>query len=118
MPTITRGATTITPSLILGYSAETYSRNVIHEILGRPDPDVSLRDDTLRSGTLRLLFEFEADAIEALELHATAGTLTLSYPEISSTDMTYVRRDRMTLSLDLATLTYWVLEVGFQEVTA
>lgn len=115
--TITKGATTITPTQVLGYETETQSRNIFHDILNRPAHDTSLRDDTLRSGTLRLLFESETAASEAFQFHTTAGVFSLNYDDFSTIEMLYVREGRMRLALDSDSLILWVLEVGYREVT-
>lgn len=113
--TITKGATTITPALALGYRAETESMNVVHRKLGG-GVDVSLAPDSPRTGTLKLLFLTRAEAWAAHALHTSVGTLTLADSDLPQTNMTYVRDGRMEIELDDQTLKRWVLTVGFQEV--
>ena len=63
--TISDGSTVITPQLILGWEAAQDSRNVIHSIIGKAEPDVTLKPATLRTGTLQLLFLTAAEASTA-----------------------------------------------------
>lgn len=115
--TIAKGATTITPALVLGYRAETDSLNVVHRKIGG-GIDVSLADDTPRTGTLTLFFLTRAEAWAAQALHATAGSFTLTDSDLPQTNMNYVRDGKMEIALDDQTLTRWLVTVGFQEVSA
>lgn len=118
MTTISDGTTTITPLLVQGYEAATSSRNVVHQILGRADDDVSLMPDSLRSGTLRLLFADAESAWAAHALHTQAAVLTLADSDVSQVGMRYVRQGEMTLALDPQTRIRWELSVGFKEVAS
>lgn len=118
MTTITKDATTITPQLVLGYRAESQARNVLHDILGRADADVSLREETLRAGTLSMLFLTKADAFAAYAFHTAGGTFSLADADVPEANMAFVRQGAMSIELDPQTRNRWVLEVGFQEVLA
>lgn len=115
--TITDGTTTITPLLVLGYQTNQTGRNVLHDILGRADFDVSLRTAGLRSGTLNLLFGTEADAQAARVFHAAAARFTYTDTDVPSAGMVYVLdAAQMTLELDPDTQRKWTLAVPYQEV--
>jgi hypothetical protein len=121
---ITAGEATIEPTLILGYTAQRTSGNLVHEILGKAGPDVTLRPARLRSGTLTLGFESatsEADSKTAADLLATYdGVFSLISAERASVDMSWVVAEGGRISRDLDDLTRdaWVITVDFQEVEA
>jgi hypothetical protein len=118
MSTISNGTDTITPTLITGYESDTESNNVVHRIIGRADPDVSLSADSLRSGTLELFFESYAEVWEAKALHAAPSVFTLTDADVPAINMTYVRDGSMTIRLDPESLELWTLSVGYQEVAS
>lgn len=116
MSTITDGATTVTPTLVLGHEVSRRSRTVIHPILGRPDPDVTLREAALRRGTLRVLFPDAESAYVCFSMHAGLSVLTLTTPELPSASMSYVVDGDADLQLDEDTRERCVVEIPFQEV--
>jgi len=114
-------ADTIAPTLILGYTARQEASNVVHPIIGRANPDVTLRPAMLRSGTLQMLFssptaETESDA--ARQVLATAGVLSLMSSDRASIDMAFVTTGAITRELDTQTLRHWLVSFDFQEVAA
>jgi hypothetical protein len=118
--TITDGTTTITPVLVLGYAASQTARNIFHDILDRPDPDVSLAPATLRSGTLRLLFDTTADAEAARAFHAQAARFIYVDADEPTASMVYALADSGTLDIELDpdTLSKCTLAVPFREVAS
>jgi hypothetical protein len=116
--TITQGDTTITPALVLGYDSSRTSGNIVHWILGRPDPDITLRPARLRNGTLKLLFRTEAAAAACLSLHSGTGVFTLADPDVSSVGMRYAVDGSIDISLDPQTLEMWVVSVAYQEIAS
>ncbi len=56
MATMTRGATVLAPVDVLGWSLTRPGRSVVHPILGRAAPTVTVRAAGLRAGTLRTLW--------------------------------------------------------------
>jgi hypothetical protein len=120
MSTITNSVdgATITPALVLGYATARQSATVLHWVIGRPDPDVTLRQARLRSGTLELLFATEAQAALCASIHARAAVFTLSDPDVSAVNMNYVTNGRIAYTLDPQTLKQWTVSVDYQEVSA
>ena len=114
--TITDGTTTITPELVLGYEVSQESRNVVHTILGRSTPDITLRFTNLRTGTLQLLFTSATDAEEARQLHINPIVFTLESTEIPEADMSYVVAGSISTVLEDETRKLWTISVDFQEV--
>jgi len=119
--TITGGSAVIAPTIVLGISDETPAGNVIHEILGRRDPDVTLRAPGRRKGVLELGFsgaDSEAKSHAARNILLLAGLLTLVAPERTTFNgMTFVVTDNVARVLDPETRNAWTLTVPYQEVS-
>lgn len=115
--TITTGSTTITPVLVLGWQTSQESRNIIHAIIGRSDPEVTLQPANLRTGTLQLFFTTEAAAEEARVLHSGAAVFYLDSDEITSANMYYVVNGSISAALEDDTRLYWTVSVDYQEIT-
>ncbi len=117
MTTLTRGAVIITPYDVLGWESSRAARTVLHAVLERPGPDVTLRAAAPRRGVLRLFFTTYAEALEAEEAHAVAGVWTLVDTDEPGWDMSYVVADG-----DVSTRAAtdwggaWTVEVPYQEV--
>ncbi len=73
MPTITRGAVTLTPQVILPARLTRPGSSIVHRIIGDPEPDVTIRDAGLRTGELRTLWPTAAAAEAAAAALAIAG---------------------------------------------
>lgn len=116
MSTITDGTTTSTPVAVLGYESKRSGQNIVHAVIGRADPDVTLRPAGLRTGTLTLLFESEADAAECEVMHAAAVVLAMADSDVSTVGMSYVVSGAVTRSLDDASRSLWTVAVEYQEV--
>lgn len=117
--TATASTATTTPVVVNGYQTSRQSQNIVHDLISGGIA-VALIAPRPRSGTLRLVYETEADAFAALALHEAEDSFTLTDTDVSSVNMTYVLAPGGTLSLalDEETLTVWVLEVPYQEVSA
>ena len=98
------------------YTAAVESRNQIHAIVGRADPEATLRPAGLRVGTFSLLFRSRAAAFSALSAHSAVGLFRLMDSVVTDASMYYVvgvGSMGLTLQDDLKT---WQLTVPFQEV--
>lgn len=114
--TSTSGATLL-PELVMGYSSAREGGAVIHEILGRADPDVTLRVKATRTGTLSLLFLDEAQAAEAEAELSGAATFTLNTGgDRPTVDMSFIASGVAARTLDEDTLTVWVVDVDYREI--
>lgn len=114
------GSTVITPSVVTAIDTERVSGNRVHDIIGRANPDVTLRPAGTRSGTLSIVFvgaTSEADSAEAETALAAAAIWTLSSDDRASLEMSFVTSGRIARTLDARTGT-WTLEVEFREVEA
>jgi len=114
--TITKGDVTVTPALVLGYDAARMSRNLVHNLIGNGAPNVTLKPASLRSGTLELLFADESTAAACEALHATEGSFTLTDSDRPSIGMVYVVGS-IRRQLEPETRAFWIVSVGFQEVS-
>jgi hypothetical protein len=114
--TITSDLATVTPELVTGYETRQSARNVIHEIVGRGDPDVTLRPARSRSGRLRCLFLDAADADGARYDLAQADVWALADTDLPEIDMSFVLTGETAVRLDPDTLLRWVVEFDYREV--
>lgn len=117
MTVISDGTTDLTPQLVLGWQSTQNARTVVHPVIGRPDPDVTLRPHTPRTGQLRMLTLNEADAHALAALHTQGLVLTLTDTDLPALGMSYVASGPVTVALDDATRRRWVVTVDYTEVT-
>lgn len=120
MPTtITSGASTITPTQVLGYSSSRPVMNIIHPVLGAASPDVTLRLAGLRKGTLELGFQgttSEATSLAAENLLKSAVTFTLTSTDRTSIQMNFVLDGTLERELEGESRNAWIVTFGWQEV--
>lgn len=118
MTTIQRvGGATITPLLVIGYESTRTARNVVHQILNRANPDVSLRPATLRTGTLTMLCASLAIAQSLEQLHLQDGIMRLQDADLPAAAMYYVPNGSITVTLDPEGRRRALVAVDFHEVT-
>lgn len=113
---ILNNETTIEPVMLLEYEAEVASHNIIHSIIGKGDPDVSLADDSTKIGTLHLFFDTKADAWNAFNALRDVSVWTLNDTDHPEIDMDFTRRDRMKIRLDMVSRRRWIVEMDYQEI--
>ena len=114
--TITSGATVITPELVTGWESNNDTFNIVHDILSRSTPDITLRGSTTRSGTLTMLFLTEASCETARALHAGANVLTLASTEITAANFDYIVAGAIATTLETTTRQLWTLTVDYREI--
>lgn len=113
-PRIVSGILELLPLAVDGYESSRRTTSLVHEILGRAKPDITMRPATSRTGTLSLVFATEADSLAAELAHAEARVFTLDHPARSSVGMDYVPAGRVTRAL--LPSGGWSVTVDFQEV--
>lgn len=113
--TLSTGLVSVNPELALPYEFEYSQTTIVHEVPGRPFPDVTLRPAGPRSGTLQLLFIGHSAALAAAALHLDGDVLTLEDTTTPAMDMSYVAVDRTRL-VQQESVHPWMLLVPFQEV--
>lgn len=116
MTEISDGVTTVVPMMVLGWNASNRSRSVVHAVIGRADPDVTLRAAATRSGDLSILCESEAQANEVVALHVAGLVLTLTEDVLTTVSMEYVVAGDIRAELNPDTRSRWVVTVPYQEV--
>jgi hypothetical protein len=118
---ITHGVDVIAPTVVLNISSARESGNIIHPIIGRAEPDVTLRPASLRTGVLELGFagpDAEADSADAEQAHAGMGAFTLHNDVRPSLGFSYVVNGTVERALEDETRDAWIVRVGYQEVSA
>lgn len=115
--TITCGAASASPRQILSYKSSRTARNLIHDIIDRADPDVTLKPAGLRRGTLEMLCLDLTAGLAMEALHAGEGVCVLEDTERPGRNMSYVSAGDISLELDLQTGTRWIVSVDYQEVS-
>ena len=119
--TISHAGGEIEPTAVLGYSADRATANIIHPILGRANPDVTMRPAALRTGTLSMGFHGDAaelDSKTAEDAHATGEVFTLVSTDVETISMSYVVAGAVTRMLEDESRDAWIVDVEFQEVSA
>lgn len=130
----------IVPTLIDGYQVSRESRNVVHSIVGRAQPDVTLRPASLRKGTLRLVFggtsssseyvffdgyitlldldatDPEQASKDAFDAHSEPNVFVLRDSTRPTVEMTYVVDGQIGRELDPVTRRVWIVTVDYQEI--
>lgn len=117
---VTDGTTTVTPQAVDGFTSARVSGIRVHPILGASNPDITYQAAGLRTGTLRLIFAAEADALTAETLHTTGSILTIVSTERAAVNFSYVAAegDAVRVLLDDETRDVWIVEIDYQEVAA
>lgn len=119
---ITSGLFLITPTVVLGYGSAREAGTIVHPIINRAAPDVTLRPARLRSGdALELGFSSatsEADSKTAEEILSMPAVFTLSSADRTTVVMSFVVRGTVKRTLEDVTRNAWVVSFGWQEVTA
>ncbi|UUE19892.1 hypothetical protein [Microbacterium sp. J1-1] len=113
--TITHAGGVITASLE-EWRVLSEARSIVHTILGRVDPDITLRPTSPRRGAFTLAFETGAAAQSARLALAVPQVLTLSNSGVAEVSMQFVIAGG-DLGDALSRSGVWTLEVPFQEVS-
>lgn len=116
--TIFDGFTTITPNLITGWESTQESRTVVHQVIGKSSPDITLKPAGLRNGTLELVFFSSASAVSARAFLSQARKFILATDESWLTEMHFVVSGSLSWTLDEQTQKAWIVSFEFQEVEA
>lgn len=114
---ITHSGGVITPEVVDGFDAEREARSIVHTIMGREDPDVTMRPSSLQQGTLTLVFATGAAAAAAAATLNLLRVFTLSDSDVPEVNMSFVvANGRARRRLDSSTRKVWIVEVPFSEV--
>lgn len=116
MNTISDGTTTVTPDQIDGWSSSNASRNIVHQIIGGGEDDLSLFPASPRRGQIKAVFSSEADAETCRVLHLAPRTFTFATTD-RDLGIQYVVDGDVQVDLDDETRDLWVVTIPFREVT-
>lgn len=116
MTTITSGTLTFTPELVTAWAVSQESRNVVHAIIGRTDPDVTLKPASSRTGTLEMLFTSATLAETARGILANGTIFTISDSETWLDGFNFVMSGNISTALEDETRNLWILTADFTEV--
>lgn len=112
--TIASAVATLTPLALSDYTADQDGGSILHDILGRTNPDVTLRPAGMRRGTMTLDFASDALAAAARVSLAGAAVWTLTHTERASINMRFiVRRHGRAVAGDGR----YAVRVDFEEVS-
>jgi hypothetical protein len=115
--TITAGSLSFTPDLFTGWQATQESRNVIHAIIGRTYPDVTLKPAQVRTGTLEMFFAVGSESFAARSILASGAVFTITSDETPWIDgLTFVLSGSILSALNDDSRSSWMLSADFQEV--
>lgn len=116
---ISSGENVITPTIVLGFESRSVAQTIVHDIIGRPHPDVTLRPASSRSGTITLGFHgptSETDSATAETLLRTPAVFTAISDERNSLSLSFVVQDDVVRELEDESRDAWVVRCGYREV--
>ena len=114
--TITAGAQTVTAEAsTIRTRLSRPSRNIVHPVLGREDPDVTLRPAGVRAGVLELRVATLADVVALVDVHALSVPLHVT-DDVSGLDMDYVLEEDGDVTYEHDGARFVVTVRGVQEV--
>ena len=109
---------TIEPVLVLGYTSRRAVRTIVHDILDRADPDVSMAPAGSRAGRLELLFADELEAETAELVLAQPAVWEFADADRSTVGMAFVvAGGELERELVDETRNHWIVRVPFREVS-
>jgi len=111
----TKGAVSIVPITITGFSSSRQSGNTIHRIIGASVPDVTMDYAGLRTGTLELVFDDLTKALAAENMFGNIGTVIMSDSDLPQLNMTFVTNGAIAVELHEDRM-HWLVRVDYQEV--
>ena len=115
--TITDGTTVLTPEIITGWEASQESGNVIHAIIGKADPDVTLKPAGTRAGTLELLFLNVTDAETARAMLTQPLPFIIESTDAWLNNIHIVANGSISSVLEDTTRSMWTISFDYQEIT-
>lgn len=116
MATITAGTLTFSPQLITAWETSQDSRNVVHAIIGRADPDVTLKPASTRTGTLEMLFLSASAANTARGILGAGAIFTISDSETWLDGFNFVMSGTISAALEDETRQLWSVTADYTEV--
>ena len=118
---ITAGTAVIAPTIALSIESGRAAQNIVHPIIAREEPDVTLRPASTRSGRLSLGFEgatSEADSAAAEQLLSRPLVFSIVSDERTTLALSFIVQGRITRELEDQSRDAWVVSADYQEVSA
>lgn len=106
---------TQTISLVLGYQSDRSSTTVVHTIIGRPNPDFTIRPVGPRTGIYRLFCTSEATASTLAAFLARPGPFTLTDTATTLANTTFLVTGRIGYELDEQTFVRCIVTADYTE---
>lgn len=106
------------PLMLIQFAGARTAQHVIHEILGRSDPDVTFMPTQTRAGTLTFLYESLDAVAAARDLLALPGPVTLTQADMPALSMTFVVTGDLEVAPDQQDPYLWTIAVPFREAVA
>lgn len=107
-----------TPQIITGWTTYQNSRNVVHEIIGKASPDVTILPGSTRSGSVETVFTTQADAENARLVLSNGTTFTIKDSETWNNGYTFVTNGTIKQELEEVTRDLWTVTFDYTEITA
>jgi hypothetical protein len=114
---ITLGTDSFVPELVLGYQTQRSAGTLTHTIIGRADPDVTLKPVAPRTGTLELFVLSEDDAITLVALLEQQGVFRLDESVYVSMSMWFVVTGTLGIRVEEQTQRRWIVSCPYAEVS-
>ena len=92
------------------------TKNIVHEIIGRTDTDVTFAGTALRTGSITMLFATPALALTAQTFLAAPGVFTLADSELPGNNMRFVISGSLSPERYTDESNLWTLSAEFNEV--
>lgn len=115
--TISTGSLTTSPDLVKNWASFQETRNVIHTVIGKSAPDVTLKPAAMKSGKLSLFYTSLDAAESARTLFTTAAVFTIyttDAPWING--FNFVVNGSVSAIVEEIDLASWHLDIDYQEV--
>ena len=109
---------TVVPGLVMLFEDEAEAGAILHPILGREYPDVTLRPASAASGVLRLFFLTHEEAAAARRFHMAAAVFSLASDTMPWLPARYVAHGQLRRVQQEQQSARWIVEIGYQEVPA
>lgn len=117
----TTGTNTITPTIVLKFESSRETQSNVHPIIGRSNPDVTLRPGALRTGSFELGFAgptSESDSLNAENLLSGASVFTVLSDERTTAQLSFVVTGSVQRVLEDESRDAWIVTFSWQEVGA
>ncbi|MFP7760912.1 hypothetical protein [Marisediminicola sp. LYQ85] len=105
--------------IITEYEFMLPSRNVIHNILNRRTPEVTMLPISTREGTLNIVARSYSEAMAVVDLHRTNATFLWTSDDlnVSGEQLYYVLRGAVTAVQDQNVSDVWTVSVEYKAVS-